>query len=394
VLSKCVCFDSFLTNIINSYFSEEFSLTGLTPEGLPGISAPLIIQQFVPSIRFPPCFAFLYTKLSELNCYHQTMHSYGGDMAVHVSALSSYLSSNIYTIAASLDNESLELLLLHLKPFFTDICSSFDAIVSSFESLAEFLSHEYLIRVFSPWVQTLFDHTVLEPHCKAQLFHRPFLNTIIRHMGLAHFLDRYIGHVVEAVINPSGVHSSKEQKKGHKRDNQSPDLEHERATGEAISQQQKQQLSLILDDVEPEVNNSDDELEDNIDETYTSLLAQTPIELTTPKQLPHDPLAMIPESSTRTLSAGSMDGVITMEPILVVSPPSIINDALETPTGLPPMEDSTLTRNMALFSSSPDISGDPPLFGQVRDDTSNVCTLAPCSVSHRMLMLCLIKMCL
>ena len=352
-----------MTNITNSYFSEDFSLTGVTHEGLPGISASLIIQQYIPSIRFPPCFSFLYTKLSELNCYHQTVHNFEGETAVHVSALANYLSSNVYTIAASLDHESLELLLLHLKPFFTDIQTSFDTILATFDSLAEFLSHEYLIKVFSIFVQTLFDHTALEPHCKAQLFHRPFLNTIIRHMGLAHFLDRYISHVVEAVINPSGVHSKREQKKGREQDSQTPNPEHEQATGDAISQQQKQHLSLLLD-VEPEGSSSEDELEDNIGEMYTSILAQTPVETTTPKlQLEQDPLAMISETSPRTLSDIS-DGVITMEPILVVSPPPLVDDVLETPNELPIMKDNTLTRTTALFSSSPDISGDPFL-GQV-----------------------------
>ena len=353
-------FDSFLKNIINSYFNEDFSLTGLTPEGLPGISASLIIQQFVPSIRFPPCFPFLYTKLSELNCYHQTVHNFDGEIAIHVTELSNYLSSNVCNIAASLDHESLELLLLHLMPFFSNIQTAFDTILATFDSLAEFLSHDYLIRVFSPLVQTLFDHAALEPHCKAQLFHRPFLNTIIRHMGLAHFLDRYISHVIEAAINPSGVHSKQDQKKARKQVNQTSSPEPENTTGETISQQQKTHLSLLLD-VEPEGSGSDDELEDNIGETYTSILAQTPVEAITPKyQFEHDPLSMMSERSPRTLS-NSTDGVITMEPILVVSPPPLLDDA---PTELPIIKDNTLTRTTALFSSSPDISGDP-LFSQV-----------------------------
>jgi len=355
-----LCFDSFLKNMINSYFSEDFSLTGLTPEGLPGISASLIIQQFVPSIRFPSCFAFLYAKLSELNCYHQAVHNFEGQTAMHVSALSYYLSSNVHTIAASLDHESLELLLLHLKPFFCNTQTAFDAILATFDCLAEFLSHEYLIREFSPLLQTVFDHTALEPHCKAQLFHRPFLNTIIRYMGLAHFLDRYISHIIEAAINPSGIHSKQEQKKS---DIQTPSPEQGQAIGETISQQQKRHLSLLLD-VEPEGSSSDDELEDNIGETYTSILAQTPVETITPKQLQveHDPLSMISEGSLHTFSDSS-DGVLTMEPILIVSPP-LVDDVLETPTGLPILKDSTLTHSTALFSSSPDISGDP-LFGQV-----------------------------
>lgn len=311
------CVDSFLHKVMSNYFTDSFSLTSTTTQGLPGISAPLILQQCIPIVCFPSHFQFLHTKLSELDHFLQMLH-YSQFDSCHdnfITSLCDYLTANVSVIVSSLDSESLQLFILHLMPYFNNYTTSFDTILTTFESITKYLNCDEIIRVFSPLLQDLYDHTSLSPQHKAQILHRPFLNMLIHRFGLAHFRDRYISHVVEAVINPNGVHSKKEHRKGQNLTLKDEQL-HVVKKEQSVTPGESKQFSLLLD--EPEYS-SDEEGDDMVGETYTSLLAHTPV------QTPSKQTAPVKEE--RTISVCS-DDLISMEPIVVISPPGLqpVND--------------------------------------------------------------------
>jgi len=330
---------------MSNYFTDAFSLTTTTLQGLPGISPPLLLQQCIPVVYFPSNFQFLHSKLSELDHLHQTLcYLQLYNQENFITDFYNYLSRNVSVIVSSLNSESLQLFILHLMPYFNNSLTVFDAILTSFDDIVKYLNHDEIIRVFSPLLQGLYDQTSLSPQHKAQILHRPFLNTLIHRFGLAHFLDRYVSHVIEAVINPAGVHSKKEDKRDFaSKDDQFHVTKEEQSM---TTRQTKQQLSLLLD-IEPEYS-SEEEADDVIGETYTSLLAQTPLQ--TPKQL---------ESEERTISGCSVEDVISMEPIAVTSPPQL--------EAVVDVEDDTLMQNDQLlpYQPSPDITASNDVFNLV-----------------------------
>lgn len=339
---------------MSNYFSESFSLTGTTTQGLPGISTPLILQQCIPVVCFPLNFHFLHSKLNELDrffqilCYSQVKSS---DDNFNTNFYN-HLSANVPLTVTSLDNESLQLYVLHLMPYYNNSLTSFDAILTTFDTVTKYLNPDQIIRVFSPLLQDLYDQTSLSPQCKAQILHRPFLNTLIHRFGLAHFCERFISHVVEAVINPSGVHSKKEHKKGQNllKDDQFLMAKKEE---NIITRETKQQLSLLLDN-EPE--SSSDEEGDDV--AYTSLLAQTPL------QTPSSTKPSVRDAAAkeeRTYSVCS-DDLISMEPIMVVRSPNFEPIRDEDINA-----DDTLTHNSNLlpYRSSPDITANNFVFNLV-----------------------------
>ena len=348
-----LCVYSFLNKLVSNYITDSFSLTSATTQGLPGVSAPLILQQCIPVVCFPSNFQFLHRKLSELNHFlHYSQLNNCNE--TFISNFYNYLSVNVPTIVSSLDSESLQLLILHLMPYFNNPSTSFDAIVTTFDPVTKYLDHDQIIRVFSPLIQDLYDRTSLSPQHKAQLLHRPFLNTLIHHFGLAHFRERFISHVVEAVINPSGVHSKKEHKKGQNltmKEEKLKIIKEQQSIGTRESK--RQQLSLLLD-VEPEYSSDEEEGDDVVGETYTSLLAQTPVQ--TPSKL--QPTDKLSGKEDRTFSVSSED-VISMEPIVVVSPPS--NLAL----------DDVYNENLLPYRTSPDITSNS-MFNLVIEFVSNI----------------------
>lgn len=330
---------------MSNYLTDSFTLTGATSQGLPGISAPLILQQFIPVVCFPSHFQFLHSSLSELDVFHRKLAypELDNDCENFMNNFYNYLSNNVEVIVSSLDSESLHLFILHLMPYLTNSSTSFDTILTSFDVIAKYLSHNEVLKIFSPLLQDLYDQTSLDPQHKAQILHRPYLNTLIHRFGLAHFRERFISHVVEAVINPNGVHSKKEQKRGQNlttKEDHFHDIDKEgqsMATGET-----KQQLSLLLD-IEPEYS-SEEEGDDMMGETYTSLLVQTPVQVAPKHQIGSKPDDV---KESRTYSICSVDDVISMEPIAVMSPASLstIVDGSTNKDG-----------NLLPYQSSPDIT--------------------------------------
>ena len=305
--------------MMSNYFTDSFSLTSTTTQGLPGISAPLILQQCIPVVCFPSNFQSLHSKLSELDHFLQLLQ-YSELDSCHDNfntSLCDYLASSVSLIVSSLDSESLQLFILHLMPYYNNYLTSFDTILATFDSITKYLNCDEIIRVFSPLLQDLYDQTSLSPQHKAQILHRPFLNMLIHRFGLAHFRERYISHVVEAVINPSGVHSKKEHKKGQNVTFKEEQFNAAKKEQTITTGEGKQQLSLLLD--EPEYSSDDEEGDDMIGETYTSLLAHTPV------QTPVKPTAPVKEERTYSVCS---DDLISMEPIVVISPPALqpVND--------------------------------------------------------------------
>lgn len=345
LLDHSLCVYSFLHKLVSNYITDSFSLTSATTQGLPGVSAPLILQQCIPVICFPSNFQFLHRKLSELD--HFLHYSQLNDCDdTFISNFYNYLSVNVPTIVSSLDNESLQLLLLHLMPYFNNPSTSFDAIVTTFDPITKYLDHDQIIRVFSPLIQDLYDRTSLSPQHKAQLLHRPFLNMLIHRFGLAHFRERFISHVVEAVINPSGVHSKREHKKGQNLTLKEEKLKIVKEQQSIGTGESKQQLSLLLD-IEPEYSSDEEEGDDMVGQTYTSLLAQTPVQTPSKLQPTDKPLG----KEERTFSVSSED-VISMEPIVVVSPPNnlTLDDAYDESNQLLPYRTSPDITSNSMFS--------------------------------------------
>ena len=336
---------------MSNYITDSFSLTSTTTQGLPGVSAPLLLQQCIPVVCFPSNFQFLYRKLSDLDHFLHYSQLNNCDENF-ISNFYNYLSTNLPAIVSSLDSESLQLFILHLMPYFNNPLISFDAIVTTFDPITKYIDHDQIIRVFSPLIQDLYDRTSLSPQHKAQILHRPFLNTLIHRFGLAHFRERFISHVVEAVVNPNGVHSKKEHKKGQNLALKEEQLQMVKEQ-QSIGTGESKQLSLLLD-IEPEYSSSEEEGDDMVGGTYTSLLAQTPVQ--TPSKL--QPTDKPPGKEERTFSVSSED-VISMEPIVVVSPPN-----------LPPLHDDE-NDHLLPYRTSPDITSNS-MFNVVTEIVSNV----------------------
>ena len=336
---------SFLHKLMSNYITDSFSLTSSTTQGLPGISAPLILQQCIPVVCFPSNFQFLHRKLNELDYFLQYSQLKSCDENFN-SNFYNYLSANVPIIVSSLDSESLQLFILHLMPYFNNPLTSFDAIVTTFDTITKYLEHDQIIKVFSPLLQDLYDRTSLSPQYKAQILHRPFLNTLIHRFGLAHFRERFISHVVEAVINPNGVHSKREHKKGQNLTLKKEQLQIVKQQQSIGTGESKRQLSLLLD-IEPEYSSEEEEGDDMVGGTYTSLLAQTPVQ-TPSKQQPTDKL---PGKEERTYSVSSED-VISMEPIVVVSPPNLaaVNDENVEDSQLLPYRNSPDITSNSMFN--------------------------------------------
>ena len=105
-------------------------------------------------------------------------------------------------------NEGFRLLLLHLFPFFVYPDTSFDAVFSILDPLAQRMSRRNVERLFSLSVIRLFD-TATEPHQRGQLLCRTTADLLIRRFGLSSFLTRFLGFFLEAVLEPFRASTSK-----------------------------------------------------------------------------------------------------------------------------------------------------------------------------------------
>jgi hypothetical protein len=196
---------------------------------LPSLTSSILLQPFLPVVMFPTYFQQLYKFTFHLE---QLSHQQGVDyVSMDVQRLTSlglqlkkdvehknfekvfsFISEHLESLLESVTDEGFPLLLMHLFPFFQYPDSSFDAVHTFLPCLAKHMSSWSVHKVFSAVVTRLFD-TAVEPHHRGQLFSRTTADLILRRFGLNTFLNRFLGFLIEVVLEPlrasSKSHSSK-----------------------------------------------------------------------------------------------------------------------------------------------------------------------------------------
>ena len=117
-----------------------------------------------------------------------------------------YVSGNIQSLLRNMNNEGFTLLLLHLLPFFQYPETCFEAVYNYLDPLGKYMSRRSIERLFAGSVIRLFDSPI-EPYQRGQLLSRTMADILIRRFGLGTFLSRFLGFVIEAVIEPSKMAS-------------------------------------------------------------------------------------------------------------------------------------------------------------------------------------------
>ena len=198
---------------------------------LPSLSSSILLQPFLPVISFPPYFNKLYTFTSELE---RRCRGCGVDYAtLNIRKLSSqglalkkglserdlepiltFISEKLEGLLEAVSEEGFPLLLLHLFPFFQYPQSSFDAVYSFLPLLTQHMSRRSVERIFISIVIRLFD-TATEPHHRGQLYSRTTSDVIVKRFGLSMFLNRFLGFLIEAVVEPLRQASKNSSNKRH-----------------------------------------------------------------------------------------------------------------------------------------------------------------------------------
>ena len=198
---------------------------------LPSLSASLLLQPFLPIISFPSYFSKLHAFTSDLERH---CRGRGVDYAtVNIMRLSSqglalrkgvssadlepilnFISEKLESLLEVVSEEGFPLLLLHLFPFFQYPQSSFDAVYSFLPLLTQHMSRRSVGRVFSSVIIRLFD-TATEPHHRGQLYSRTTSDLILKRFGLTVYLNRFLGFLIEAVLEPLRQTSKTSSNKRH-----------------------------------------------------------------------------------------------------------------------------------------------------------------------------------
>ena len=123
-----------------------------------------------------------------------------------------FISERLENLLEVVTEEGFPLLLMHLFPFFQYPDTSFDAVYAFLPALAKHMSKWSVHKVFTAVVTRLFD-TAVEPHQRGQLFSRTTADLILRRFGLSTFLNRFLGFLIEAVVEPLRVSSKSHSNK-------------------------------------------------------------------------------------------------------------------------------------------------------------------------------------
>ena len=189
---------------------------------LPGLSASLLLQPFVPIVSFPPYFEAMYTFASalELLCreaglrnYHESRHlaiqplsppsSLHGDFDPgSLDKIMALVSESLMPLLMVAQGEGFILLLLHLYPLFQYPETSFEVIQSHLDTIGQFMSHTQMDRLFTNVLLHFFD-SPLEPHQQGYLLSRTVADILIRRFGLHAFLAKFLEFFLEAVLEPA-----------------------------------------------------------------------------------------------------------------------------------------------------------------------------------------------
>lgn len=192
---------------------------------LPSLTSSILLQSFLPIISFPSFFGQLYSFTSQLEqrCREkgveystldvQRLSSQGLLLRRNVKEkdlelILSFVSERLETLLEVVSEEGFPLLLIHLFPFFQYPQTSFDAVYSFLPLLTQHMSRRNVERIFTSIVIRLFD-TATEPHHRGQLYSRTTSDIILKRFGLSMFLNRFLGFLIEAVVEPMRLASSK-----------------------------------------------------------------------------------------------------------------------------------------------------------------------------------------
>lgn len=185
---------------------------------LPTFTSSLLLQPFLPVVAFPVYFEPLYRFLFDLEqlirqspldkitfnlqrLKFEAIPSLPSSLhgPEQLDKILSFISTNLGSVLKQVTSEGFPLLLLHLFPFFVYPDTSFDAVFMFLDPLAEWIGQRNVGRLFSLPVIHLFD-TATEPHHRGQLLCRTTADLLMRRFGLRLFLTRFVGFILEAVL--------------------------------------------------------------------------------------------------------------------------------------------------------------------------------------------------
>ena len=297
------------------------------------LSANLLLQSFIPIVSFPTYFERLYkfvynleqlcrdSLLANRDTKELVIRKARGSVSNHtlppsdLNLIVSFISDNLESVLGVVNNEGFTLLLLHLIPYFQFPETSFEAICNFLNPLAQRMSKKNIERLFSAPVIYMFDSPT-EPYQRGHLLSRPMADMLIKRFGLNTFLTRFLGYIIEAVIEPSRIAS-----KGQHRKNSSSKAQHPSGSMLTLVQSDLMQsprveefpsdytFSLALSDVRTYDSDKDDsssEESDIEDVPESSLLAKPRMVLSSlvgvsDTDSPEDAGAGRGESPTRSL---------------------------------------------------------------------------------------------
>lgn len=188
--------------------------------GLPEVSPTLLLQQFVTIVPFPSYFGTLCTFFSEVEqlCRRCSLNSSNlksfprpkmgleTPPTTESSAIVTFVQERLPALLPQLDRDGQGLLLLHLVPLFHFPETCFEAAVAFIDTIGQYLPKRRMEQLFLAAVLRTYDMAV-EPYQKVQLFSRSVVDTLLCRFGLAVFLHRFLGFVLDVVVDPSALTS-------------------------------------------------------------------------------------------------------------------------------------------------------------------------------------------
>lgn len=225
-LCFALCFHSYLSYLADLVLCPEQPdrLPASANElKLPSLTSSILLQPFLPVVMFPTYFQQFYKFAFHLEqlCHQQGVDYVTMDLqrlthmglqlkkeeeCINFEEVFSFISEHLENLLDVVTAEGFPLLLMHLFPFFQYPDTSFDAVYAFLPALAKHMSKWSVRKIFTAVVTRLFD-TAVEPHHRGQLFSRTTADLILRRFGLSTFLNRFLGFLIEAVVEPLRVSS-------------------------------------------------------------------------------------------------------------------------------------------------------------------------------------------
>ena len=185
----------------------------LVPQVIPSLTSTSLIQQFLPLLSFPPYFEPLYKTLSEFETRSKAVglatppikpkHSESKESPrpQETGDVIAYIASQLEDILPQLDPDGIYLFMLHVFPLFEHPSSVFESIFNLFDKVAGYVGLRAMRQVLLPCFLYAFD-TFEKPSDNCRLLSRGMAQSIITHFGLKIFLSRFVGCIIEALLEP------------------------------------------------------------------------------------------------------------------------------------------------------------------------------------------------